>query len=378
MTEEFYQKLVELRRYLHAHPELSGQEFNTTSFLKKKLQEWKIEILEGNLETGLVAQIGSGHPVIALRADIDALPVSETTELGFSSENPGVMHACGHDLHMTSLLGAAKILKERENEIRGTIKLIFQPSEEVGTGANKILESGLVDDVQAFIGYHNLPTIGVGRIGLHEKGVMAAVDRFFVTITGVGSHAAYPQDGIDSVVAVSAVIQNLQQIVSRNVPPLQAAVLSVTHVEAGKTWNVLPENATFEGTIRTFDDDIRAFIKKRFVEVVQATATAYGVTAEIEWVMGANLTYNDPQLTKFLYGVTQKWHKDTSDQVPPSSAGEDFANYRVQAPSVFAFIGSNEQGSSGLHFADMVVLDEALPVAVDYYVKSGFAVLAYL
>ncbi len=375
IEEKFYKDLVEIRRHLHSFPELSEQEFATTAFLHEKLTSWGIEILPSNLKTGLVAKIGRGEPVIALRADIDGLPVLEETGLPFASRNVGVMHACGHDLHMTSLLGAAKILKEREQEIQGTIKLIFQPSEEHGTGANMVLESGLVADVQAFIGYHNMPTLGTGVIGLREGGVMAAVEQFYVTVTGQGSHAAYPHEGIDPILATSAIVQNLQQIVSRNVPPLQAAVLSVTHIEAGNTWNVLPSTAVFEGTIRTFDEEIRQMTKARFIEVVEATAKAYGVQVNIEWIMGSNLTYNDPNLTKLVFEETKKWHECTENDIVPSSAGEDFANYQTQAPSVFAFIGSNEPGSSGLHFADMLVRDEALLVAVEYYLKSSFLIL---
>ncbi|MFC4652501.1 amidohydrolase [Lactococcus nasutitermitis] len=378
MIEKTFEKeLTEIRHYLHQHPELSEQEVETTKFLLEKLKSWGVEILDSNLKTGIVAKIGQGKPVIALRADIDALPVKEETGLDFASKNIGVMHACGHDLHMTSLLGAAKILKERENELRGTIKLIFQPSEEHGTGAKMVLESGTVDDVQAFLGYHNIPTLGTSVIGLREKGVMAAVEQFYVRITGVGSHAAYPHEGIDSILALSGIVQNLQSIVSRNVPPLEAAVVSVTHIEAGNTWNVLPNSAIFEGTIRTFDDEVRKMTKERFIEIVEASAKVYGVKIEIEWIMGSDLTYNDPELTEVLSAMVQK-NFDKVTLPEPSSAGEDFASYRKQAPSVFAFIGSNDAGTAGLHAPDMIIQDEALPVAIDYYVKSSFEMLKYL
>ncbi|MQW23833.1 MULTISPECIES: amidohydrolase [unclassified Lactococcus] len=370
--------LIAIRHHIHQNPELSEQEFATTAFLREKIEALGIEILPSEtLKTGFVAQIGSGKPVIALRADIDALPILEKTKLDFSSENEGVMHACGHDMHMTSLLGAAKILKSREQELQGTVKLIFQPAEELGTGARDVLAAGLVSDVDAFFGYHNMPTLPAGVIGLREKGVMAAVEQFDVTIIGQGSHAAYPHEGIDPILATSAIVQNLQQIVSRNVPPLEAAVLSVTHVEAGNTWNVLPDTARFEGTIRTFDEKITALTKQRFIEVVENTARAFGVRADIHWIMGSDATYNDPELTAHLFDMTKKWHEATI-VTEPSSAGEDFASYRRQAPSVFAFIGSNEVGASGLHFADMTLKDEALSVAVEYYVHTAFAALDYL
>lgn len=186
IEENLYQELVEIRHYLHAHPEISEKEVETTKFIRQKLADWQIEIMDSQLKTGLVAKIGSGKPIIALRADIDALPILEETGLEFSSVNKGAMHACGHDLHMTSLLGAAKILKEKESQFSGTIKLIFQPAEEIGEGAKEILKTGLVSDVQAFIGYHNMPTLSAGVIDLREGGVMAAVERFEILIKGQG------------------------------------------------------------------------------------------------------------------------------------------------------------------------------------------------
>ncbi|RZI48383.1 amidohydrolase [Lactococcus kimchii] len=377
IEENFYKELVEIRHYLHAHPEISEQEVETTNFIRQKLSDWQIEIMESQLKTGLIAKIGSGEPVIALRADIDALPILEETGLEFSSENKGAMHACGHDLHMTSLLGAAKILKEGESRLKGTVKLIFQPAEEIGEGAKQILGSGLVSDVQAFVGYHNMPTLPAGVIGLREGGVMAAVERFKVLIKGQGSHAAYPQEGRDPILASAAIIQNLQQIVSRNISPLKSAVVSITHIEAGTTWNVLPNDACLEGTIRTFDNEVRSLTKRRFSEIIDSIAKAYDVEVEIDWLMEANLTFNDFELTDLIRKRTEQWH----DQViypEPSSAGEDFANYQKQAPSIFAFIGSNKSGASGLHFADMTVRDEVIRVAVEYYVQSVQELLEYI
>jgi amidohydrolase len=239
ISADHYDELVTIRHHIHENPELSGQEFETTAYLKAYLEGLNIEILETGLKTGLVAQVGQGETVIALRADIDALPILENTGLSFASKNAGVMHACGHDLHQTSLLGAAKILKQREAELKGTVKLIFQHAEEAHFGANEVLDTGILSDVQAIIGYHNMPTLPVGQIGIRAKGVMAAVDQFFVTVTGVGSHAAYPHEGVDSIVATSAIVSSLQQIVSRNMDPQRAVVVSVTHMTAGNTWNVL-------------------------------------------------------------------------------------------------------------------------------------------
>lgn len=377
ISADHYDELVTIRHHIHENPELSGQEFETTAYLKAYLEGLNIEILETGLKTGLVAQVGQGEPVIALRADIDALPILENTGLSFASKNAGVMHACGHDLHQTSLLGAAKILKQREAELKGTVKLIFQHAEEAHFGANEVLDTGILSDVQAIIGYHNMPTLHVGQIGIRAKGVMAAVDQFFVTVTGVGSHAAYPHEGVDSIVATSAIVSSLQQIVSRNMDPQRAVVVSVTHMTAGNTWNVLPDTAIFEGTIRTFNQADRLLAKQRFYDIVEHVAKAYGVTAEIDWILGTNVTYNDPKLSSFLFDETSRWHDDVV--VPElSNAGEDFAAYQEHIPGVFAFIGSNAPGSPGLHFSDMTVKDETLPVAVDYYVNNTFAILEKL
>ena len=377
ISQEHYDELVAIRHYIHENPELSGQEYETTRFISEYLTSLDITILETGLKTGVVAQIGSGQPVIALRADIDALPIVEHTGLSFASKTKGVMHACGHDLHQTSLLGAAKRLKQLESELTGTVKLIFQQAEETHQGAREILETGVLSDVQVIIGYHNMPDLPVGQIGVRQKGIMAAVDQFYVTVTGIGSHAAYPQSGRDSIVATSAIISSLQQIVSRNIDPQQPVVLSVTHVEAGNTWNVLPDTAIFEGTIRTFDEADRAIAKKRFYEVVENVATAYGVSVDINWIFGANVTYNDPELTDFLYHEMQTWHEDVV--VPtPSNAGEDFAIYQDQIPGVFSFIGSNAPGSPGLHFSNMTVKDETLITAVDYYVNNALSLLIKL
>ncbi len=377
ISADHYDELVTIRHHIHENPELSGQEFETTAYLKAYLEGLNIEILETGLKTGLVAQVGQGEPVIALRADIDALPILENTGLSFASKNAGVMHACGHDLHQTSLLGAAKILKQREAELKGTVKLIFQHAEEAHFGANEVLDTGILSDVQAIIGYHNMPTLPVGQIGIRAKGVMAAVDQFFVTVTGVGSHAAYPHEGVDSIVATSAIVSSLQQIVSRNMDPQRAVVVSVTHLTAGNTWNVLPDTAIFEGTIRTFNQADRLLAKQRFYDIVEHVAKAYGVTAEIDWILGTNVTYNDPKLSSFLFDETSRWHDDVV--VPElSNAGEDFAAYQEHIPGVFAFIGSNAPGSPGLHFSDMTVKDETLPVAVDYYVNNTFAILEKL
>ena len=217
MTEVFYDHLAKTRHQIHQHPEVSGEEHETTVFLKAYLKNLGVEPLNYPLKTGLIAEIGSGHPIIALRADIDALPIKEKTGLPYASDN-GAMHACGHDFHQTSLLGAAQLLKEREAELKGTVRLIFQPAEENFQGAYQVIEAGGIEGVSAIIGYHNNPHLKPGQIGLRSGAILAGVEQFRVDVKGVSSHAARPDLGVDTVLVTMTIINNLQPIVARYLP----------------------------------------------------------------------------------------------------------------------------------------------------------------
>ena len=219
MTEVFYDHLAKTRHQIHQHPEVSEEEHETTVFLKAYLKNLGVEPLNYPLKTGLIAEIGSGHPIIALRADIDALPIKEKTGLPYASDN-GAMHACGHDFHQTSLLGAAQLLKEREAELKGTVRLIFQPAEENFQGAYQVIEAGGIEGVSAIIGYHNNPHLKPGQIGLRSGAILAGVEQFRVDVMGVSSHAARPDLGVDTVLVTTTIINNLQQIVARRYLPL--------------------------------------------------------------------------------------------------------------------------------------------------------------
>ena len=369
-----YEELAEIRHYIHQHPELSGQEYQTTAFLKERLEELGIRILESGLKTGLIAEIGSGQPVVALRADIDALPILEQTNLPYQSQNPGIMHACGHDFHQTSLLGAAALLKEKEDQLEGTIRLIFQPAEEISEGASDVLATGLLEDVQGIIGFHNIPQLKAGQLALNAGAMMAGVEKFKVTVTGVSSHAARPDLGLDTVVAITSMVQQLQTLVSRTVSPFETAVLSVTHIEAGSTWNVLPKSGYFEGTIRTFNPDLQRRLKADFIRVIEQISNSTGVMVQFEWGKTPPVTYNDKALAKKVF----RWSKSFAEVVEaqPSTAGEDFAFYQEKIPGVFAFIGSNGAADApDLHHDSMVIDDAAFAVSVPYYVENALALL---
>ena len=371
-----YEELTEIRHYLHQHPELSGKEYQTTAFLKDRLEALGIRVLESGLKTGLIAEIGSGHPVVALRADIDALPILEQTGLPYQSQNPGVMHACGHDFHQTSLLGAASLLKEKEDQLDGTIRLIFQPAEEISEGATEVLATGLLEDVQGIIGFHNMPQLKAGQLALNAGAMMAGVEKFKVTVTGVSSHAARPDLGADTVTAVTTMVQNLQLLISRTVSPFETAVLSITHLDVGSTWNVLPKSGYFEGTIRSFNPSLQRELKERFISIIRHTAKSLEVDVTFDWGVTPPVTFNDEELTQLVWDTSQ----GLAEVIPahPSAAGEDFAFYQERIPGVFAFIGSNgEPDAPDLHHDHMTIDDAAFQVSVPYYVENALALLRY-
>lgn len=374
MQQEFYEKLVKIRQHLHQYPELSAKEYQTTAFLRQHLKKLDIRILDSGLKTGLIAEIGQGQPVIALRADIDALPINEKTGLSYASKHEGIMHACGHDFHQTSLLGAAELLKQKEAELKGRVRLIFQPAEEISKGASAVLKTGLLDDVVAILGFHNMPQLKAGQLALKSGGIMAGVEKFKVTVKGISSHAARPDLGVDTVISVTSMVQQLQQLVARTVSPFEAAVLSITHIEVGTTWNVLPKDGFFEGTIRCFNPDLMKRLKSDFIHIVNHMASSTKTRVEIDWDHTPPVTYNDPELTDLIIQ-----HTSTFQEVlpaVPSTAGEDFAFYQEKIPGVFAFIGSNgKKDAPDLHHDTMTIDDRAFKVSVPFYVENTLYLL---
>ena len=373
MTEAFYDHLVKTRHQIHQHPEVSEEEHETTVFLKGYLKNLGIEPLNYPLKTGLIAEIGSGYPIIALRADIDALPIKEKTGLPYASDN-GAMHACGHDFHQTSLLGAAQLLKEREAELKGTVRLIFQPAEENFQGAYQVIEAGGLDGVSAIIGYHNNPHLKPGQIGLRSGAIMAGVEQFRVDVKGVSSHAARPDLGVDTVLVTTTIINNLQQIVARTVSPFESAVLSVTHIEVGNTWNVLPAAGFFEGTIRTFNKEVERKMTEQFEKMIVQTADVYGQKGSIEWILTPPVVHNDAAVTKVVKSVTEKFATVVTPEV--TLGAEDFANYMEHVPGCFVFIGTGCPRE--WHHPAFLVDDAALPFAIQYFVDNTNALLEVL
>jgi amidohydrolase len=358
--------LVKFRRDLHMEPELSNEEYETTKKIRDALKSHGITILNLPLETGLVAEIKGAKPgpVIALRCDIDALPILEQSDVSFPSQHDGVMHACGHDFHTSVILGTALLLKKEEENLTGTIRLIFQSAEETGHGARNILETHVLDDVNVIFGLHNDPTLKVGELGSKHGALTAGVDRFEIHVTGTGAHAAKPEEGNDPIIITGHIISILQTIISRNVPPRETAVISVTQIHSGSTWNVIPETAFLEGTVRTFSKNQRAFIKRRMEQVLHGIGETFNAKVELTWHPGPPSVDNTPEWADFALKVGDEAGYSTQ-VVGPTAIGEDFAYYQEKLPGAFVMIGSG--GPYDLHHPKFIVDEAAILPASRYF-----------
>ncbi len=312
LTQQYLQQVIGIRQHLHAHPELSFEENNTSLFIQKQLQQIGIPFKTGFVKTGILGIIEGQNPkskTIALRADMDALPIQEATKLEFTSRNEGVMHACGHDAHTAALLGAARILNEIKDQWEGTILLIFQPAEEVFPGGAKLMmEEGLFDNVkpEIIIGQHVLPRMKTGHVGFKEGIYMASGDEVHMTVKGKGGHAAMPHLLNDTVLIASQIIVNLQQIASRFVPANIPTVLSFGRVIANGATNIIPEKVEMAGTLRIMNEEWRAKVKSKIIEIATKTAESMGATVEVDIKDGYPVVDNHPELTRTSESAGQR------------------------------------------------------------------------
>ncbi len=370
---DFAEEMKTWRRHLHAHPELTFDLPETAAFVAARLREFGVdEIHEGIARTGIVAIInGRGEgPTIGLRADMDALPITEITGAPYASQNPGKMHACGHDGHTTMLLGAAKYLAETRN-FSGRVALLFQPAEEDGGGGEVMVREGVMDRfaITQVYGIHNAPNQAFGSFNTTPGPLMAAVDTAWVYLTGKGGHGATPHDCIDPLIAGVGMVQALQTIVTRNAYALDEVVISITQFHAGSASNIIPEEAWFCATIRTFNPDLRALVRKRFHEIVEGHAAAYGVQARLDYDWGYPATVNDPAKTAFAAEVAREV---AGAALVDAAAGremgaEDFSYMLEARPGAYLFMGTGP--GAGLHHPAYDFNDEAAPVGASFLAR---------
>ena len=370
--------LVETRRDIHRHPELGNREFRTGKLVAERLQALGLEVHHPVAKTGVVGILKGGRPgaVVAVRADLDALPIQERNDVPYKSENAGVKHACGHDAHTTILLGTAEVLARMKDRLPGTVVFLFQPAEE-GTpegedgGAELMIKEGVLDrpKVQAVYGLHMDPTLEIGEVGWSIGPIYASSDRFVIEVQGKKTHGAYPHTGLDPVPVAAEMVQALQLIVSRQFDALSPKVLTIGSIHGGNRFNIIADQVTMEGTLRTLDADVRREMKERIQRTVTGVATTHGLTAALRWVGEGNLaTMNDAGLTKAsvpslqrVYGLAQ------TKEVKPQMGAEDFAALADRVPGLYIKMGVRNEAkgiTAMIHTEDFDIDERVLPLGV--------------
>lgn len=372
LSQEYFSEVLEIRRHIHKHPELSFHEYKTSEYIKQKLNQYGISFTDGYVKTGILGKIeGSGKgKVVALRTDIDALPIVEANAVDYASINKGVMHACGHDVHLASLLGAAKILNQIKDSFAGTVLLVFQPAEEkLPGGAKLMMEQGVFDKIKPdmIIGQHVMPTMPVGKVGFKSGMYMASTDEIYLTIKGKGGHAAMPYQIDDTVLIASHIITSLQQIVSRNTKSGIPAVLSFGKFIADGATNIIPNEVHIEGTFRTMDEDWRKQAHKQIEKIAKAVAQGMGADCDVNIVGGYPALINDADVTNSAVGFAQEYlgNKNVEDMEIRMTA-EDFAYFSEEYPSTFYRLGTmNKQKGTDypLHSANFNVDEDAMKIS---------------
>ncbi len=368
-------EIIETRRDIHQHPELAFELPRTSGLVADRLKSLGIDVETGIGKSGVVGHLYGSEPgpVIALRADMDALPIQETGELPFKSITEGVMHACGHDGHTAALLGAAKALAGLKDQFKGEVRFIFQPAEEGDGGARYMIADGCLKNVDEIYGMHLWNYQPYGEVGVRPGPILAAADIFELTLTGVGGHGAAPQGTVDAVVAASEFIQAVQSIVSRNINPLDNAVVTVGTVDAGHSFNIIADHAKLTGTVRAFTESNRQLIKQRLREILSGLEVMYGVRSELNYEDGYPPTINAEEPTRHLIHAARKIAGDGVGDPYLSMGGEDFAYYLHHVPGCFFFIGSapgdQELGSVPHHCSHFNIDERALLVGSSIFVQ---------
>lgn len=382
LAEEMTGQVIEWRRYLHSHPEPSFHEEKTAQFVYDTLAGFGGLELSRPTKTSVMARLIGSQPgkVLAIRADMDALPITEENDFEFKSKNPGVMHACGHDGHTAMLLGTAKILSGMKDRIKGEVRFLFQHAEELFPGgAEEMVSAGVMDGVDLVIGTHLWASLPFGKIGVVYGPMMAAPDTFWITVKGKGGHAALPHQTIDSIAVASQVVTNLQHIVSRNTDPLDNLVVSVTQFIGGTTHNVIPGSVEMCGTVRSFDPDLRKSVPGQMERVIKGITEAHGATYDFKYEFGYRPVINDAEVTKVIEEtVREVFGDETLDLMKPNMGGEDFSAFQQKAPGAFFYVGAGNEEKGIVyphHHARFTIDEDALEVGVKTFLHATFKFL---
>ncbi|MFM2479123.1 M20 aminoacylase family protein [Celerinatantimonas sp. MCCC 1A17872] len=371
-------EMVALRREIHTYPEISFEEHRTSDLVARLLESWGYDVHRGLAKTGVVGTLkkGNGSRIIALRADMDALPICEQTGLEYASLNQGTMHACGHDGHTASLLASAKALA-LSHDFNGTLRVIFQPAEEGigGGGADVMIREGLFEKFpcDAVYGFHNMPGYPVGQLGFYPGALMASADTVFITFSGKGGHGAMPHKTPDPIVAASSLVMALQTIVARNVDPFEPAVVSIGSFRSGDISNVIPAEAKLDLTVRAMNPEVRKLLNQRIEELTLEHAKMYGLEASISFEEPYPVLINSPEQTEFARQVAQDWVGDEGiiDSLKPIMSSEDFSYMLEKVPGCYLIIGNDgpDNPNHSLHHPQYNFNDDLLPIAASYWIK---------
>lgn len=375
ITKDIQEDVIKWRRIIHKYPELAFQEERTSKFIYNLLEKWGYDVTKNIATTGVVANIDKNEDfTLALRFDMDALPIEEENNINYKSVRKGIMHACGHDAHIAIGLGTAYVLTQLSKELKGNVKLIFQPAEEGWGGAKKMVEEGVLENptVDAILALHIWPDIEVGKIGVKNGPVMASADRFDITINGIGSHSGLAYQGIDPMIICSNIIQNIQMIVSREIPPVEPVVISIGTIHGGTTFNVIPSQIKMSGTVRTVNPEIRKEVLKKITEKVKVHKKN-----EVKFQHIFSSTINNGELTKiFSNFIEELWGKEKLIKIQqPAMTSEDFSEYLNRVPGMYFLLGTGKKGNkktNPIHHPRFNIDEGIIPFGVE--VLSTFTI----
>lgn len=374
LVEKFLPEITNLRRLIHENPELSFKEFETTDLIYKTLEHTHIQLQKCSGGTGVIGLLEGGKPgkVLALRADIDALPIVEKTGLSFTSNKEGIMHACGHDIHTSVLLGAALILNDLKDELTGTIKFIFQPAEEVMGGAEFMITEGVLNqpEVDHIVCLHTWPFTDAGKVGIRSGAMMASANQFEIKVIGSGGHAAHPHKSVDPIPVAAKIVDALQQIVSRQVSPVESAVVTIGQIHGGTADNIIANEVHISGTVRTLHKDMRNFIENKIGKISRSIAEAFGAEVKFIFHEGTPPVINNASLVKlFSEAITDQMGDAVIEELKePSLGGEDFAFYLEHVDGMLFRLGTgndDENSRKGLHNPQIIFDERSLPTGME-------------